>query len=287
MGISMLTFSDLVIYWASINLDGKLGIAQAIQHKGQRPSVNNETRVRTTRAQKLFIALISLIAPILTRADILAGPIINPLNGHHYYLLSENTWTASQAEARALGGNLATVRSAEENQWIVDTFSTFGGTNRQLWIGLNDLQQAGQWRWASGEPVTYVNWAPGEPNFIGEERFVFIYGPGIPYPAGNWNNEYDRSILESWGESGHFYGVVEIDPHEHDPLRVEIRVASVAVRWNSLSNKQYQVQYASTLEPTVWFDLGSPVQGTGTNNVVFDFILDAQQQRFYRVIVLP
>jgi len=68
-------------------------------------------------------------------AGILAGPITNPMNGHIYYLLSQNTWTESQVDAVQLGGNLATINDETEQNWV---YQTFPGTNRNLWIGLAD-----------------------------------------------------------------------------------------------------------------------------------------------------
>jgi len=40
-------------------------------------------------------AALLLLAAIQSRAGIIAGPITNPANGHEYYLLTPNTWTAS------------------------------------------------------------------------------------------------------------------------------------------------------------------------------------------------
>ena len=37
--------------------------------------------------------------------SVLAGPITNSANGHVYYLLNSNTWTASEAKAFKLGGH--------------------------------------------------------------------------------------------------------------------------------------------------------------------------------------
>jgi hypothetical protein len=93
-------------------------------------------------------------------AGILEGPVTNTANGHTYYLLTQNTWTASQSEATRLGGHLATVRNAAEQSWIYQTFS---GTKRNLWIGAVDFTGDGVFRWISDEPISYTNWAPGEP----------------------------------------------------------------------------------------------------------------------------
>src|SRR6266516_6318553 len=95
------------------------------------------------------------------RADILAGPVINPANGDAYYLLSQNTWSNAEAEAVSLGGHLATIRNAEEDRWVYSTFSGFGAA---LWIGLTDRENVFQFTWVSGEPVSYTNWSGGQPD---------------------------------------------------------------------------------------------------------------------------
>ena len=231
------------------------------------------------RTTLLTILLLSH-APLLAFADVIAGPVTNAANGHVYYLLAQSTWNESEAEARDLGGHLVTINDAAENQWVFTNFSTVAGTNRNLWIGLADAQQSGQFVWISGQPVTYQNWSTGEPNFIGQEHYVSMYPSGLPggRTAAAWNNYYDASDI---GSLGPLNGVVEVEAP-----RVNIRVASVAISWNSVTNNFYQVQYATSLAPATWLNLGSPVQGTGTNNVVFDMVLN-QPQRFYQVVVLP
>ena len=80
-------------------------------------------------------------------------------NGSQYLLLEDYlTWDDAQAQAQWLGGNLVTINSAAEEQWLQETFGT-----DKYWIGINDKAQEGVFAWASGEAVTYTNWAPGEP----------------------------------------------------------------------------------------------------------------------------
>jgi hypothetical protein len=89
-------------------------------------------------------------------ADILAGPIKNPANGHQYYLLSPNSWTASEAEAENLGGTLAIIRDADEQKWVFSTFGTNGGANNHLWIGLYRQYPGGPFSWVNGAKVDYT-----------------------------------------------------------------------------------------------------------------------------------
>jgi hypothetical protein len=99
---------------------------------------------------------------------VLSGPVMNANNGHVYYLLSENTWTASEAEAEALGGTLAIIDDQAENDWIYSTFAMYGGIPRNLWIGATDAVVEGTWVWVTGEPWSYMAWATGEPNDSGD-----------------------------------------------------------------------------------------------------------------------
>jgi hypothetical protein len=81
-----------------------------------------------------------------------------------YYLLDEGTWLAKQAEAIALGGELATINNAAENSFLTGAFASF---QLNMWIGLTDQAAEGTFVWISGQPVTYTNWFPGEPNNAG------------------------------------------------------------------------------------------------------------------------
>ena len=55
---------------------------------------------------KAFIATIALLSSSLlaeAQVSLLTGPIVNPANGHSYYLTTPTTWTNAEAFARAMG----------------------------------------------------------------------------------------------------------------------------------------------------------------------------------------
>jgi hypothetical protein len=105
-----------------------------------------------------------------------------------------------------LGGHLATIRTASEQAWIESNFGAYLGTNG-LWIGLNDLTTEGQWVWSSGEPVTFLNWAPGEPNNGStlEEDAGQLLGTASGLAQWQWNDETEwfagvlRPLMEIGG----------------------------------------------------------------------------------------
>ena len=123
----------------------------------------------------------------------LGSPVINAANGHTYQLLTTQTWAASEAEAVALGGHLASIADAQEQKFVFNAFGNFGGQDRLLWIGFNDIAAEGTFGWTDGSPVTFTNWDVGEPNSVGNnEDFVALYYPGFRNP-GSWNDWDDRT----------------------------------------------------------------------------------------------
>ncbi len=167
---------------------------------------------------------------------ILTGPIEDPANGYSYYLLASSDWTDAESQALSMGGNLATVADAADNQWILDTFADYGGVQRFLWIGLYDptgiasddgpggpgSQHAADFVWADGQPYNFSNWTPGEPNDNGsDEYYVEMFPPNTargtgypPAPAGTWNDvpnsAYPYDGNSSGNNFGPVFGVVEV-----------------------------------------------------------------------------
>ena len=125
----------------------------------------------------------------------LNGQPVFERNGH-LYLVTDGSlnWEQAQAQAEALGGNLATVNSRAEEIFLQETF----GFNAR-WIGINDVAAEGDFRWASGENVFYTNWRPGEPNNGGGNENYGLLNGGTTF---QWE---DNSI------SIRHFGLIEIN----------------------------------------------------------------------------
>ena len=149
-------------------------------------------------SQALFISICNSSAFGL----IDAGPILNPNNGHTYYLLSNQVWTDSEIEAVLLGGHLVTISDADENEWVRSTFFNYGSIDRNFWIGFNDIETEGDWVWTSNEPVTYTNFSLGNPDNVNNEDYAFMSSVN-----GMWNDGQNGL----WG-GYNLYGVVAVVP---------------------------------------------------------------------------
>ena len=76
--------------------------------------------------RRLSGALGALAIGILTSASPIAALDIidsatNPANGNLYHLLEPSTWTAAQAEAVELGGDLVTINDQDEHENLAPT----------------------------------------------------------------------------------------------------------------------------------------------------------------------
>ena len=139
-----------------------------------------------------FITLILATIFLALVGNVWSAPIL--YNGHYYELTSATgTWAGSETAAVSKGGHLVTINDSTEEAWLRTTFGT-----SYLWIGMTDQAVEGTWVWISGEPVTYTNWAGGEPNDYYGEDYAVMNWSGI-----QWNDL-------SGGQS--YYGVIETAP---------------------------------------------------------------------------
>jgi hypothetical protein len=183
--------------------------------------------VSIQRKTQLLAIAGTLFCVNAVQAGILTGPTTNPSNGNKYYLLTQNTWSGSEAEAVGLGGHLATINNAAENSWVTSTFSNFQNVPRALWIGLNDVSVEGRFVWVSGQPVAYTNWGPDEPNdYLDIEDWAHIFPSNDTaerYPK--WNDAPNQTNAFGYV----FHGVVEINavPEPSTLLLATLALAAV------------------------------------------------------------
>jgi hypothetical protein len=176
----------------------------------------------------LFVGAAFFSATTQLHADILAGPITNPANGHDYYLLTPDTWTASEFEAEKLGGTLAIIENADEQKWVYSTFSAYGGANYNLWIGLHRPWPGAPLVWVTDEQPTYSNWSQGNPdNAGGMENCVEMYNPRDTQP-GKWNDFGDNAKM---GDP--ICGVVEVPGKSKEKSLTDKETSLVGTWYNN------------------------------------------------------
>jgi hypothetical protein len=126
-----------------------------------------------------------------------------------YELVDDRTYTFKDAEQMAaeLGGHLATIISADEDEAIKNALN--GTLRNTVWIGGTDEKTEGMWEWVTGELWKFSNWDNGQPEstkFQGTEDFSKRYVSGVWH---DWRNqERNEFFLLEYG----YY----TDPHNPD-----------------------------------------------------------------------
>lgn len=189
-------------------------------------------------------------------AEVLGGPLTNPANSHRYYLLSEDTWQASERKAQDLGGHLATVNDLAEQNWIFAQFGAWGGVQRSLWIGLREVGGEGVFRWSSGESLGFTRWLPSQPDnspVSGGESFVHMINASNIYghPGGFWNDI--ASPNKSFPTFDPICGVVEVVPELPPVLSIRSSdPAALEICYSVTPGRTYDLLYCADLRAPVW-----------------------------------
>ncbi|MGH0155944.1 UNVERIFIED_CONTAM: hypothetical protein FKN15_058924, partial [Acipenser sinensis] len=92
------------------------------------------------------------------------------------------TWTAAQQYCREHYTDLVSIKSASENQKLVNTAG-----DKTFWIGLFNEP----WKWShQGDNYTFQNWANEQPNNVGGNEKCVIIGvsDGANQSRGEWND---------------------------------------------------------------------------------------------------
>ena len=104
--------------------------------------------------------------------------ILNVESGKYKFINQQKTWyNADQYCKQTFGTQLAIIKNAYDNNLAAQACQ-----GHECWFGANDRSREHKFKFSNGESVSYTNWAPHEPNNLGNEDCVEIRGNG------QWND---------------------------------------------------------------------------------------------------
>ena len=190
-------WKDTSSYHALINKRGIYKITFELE------GYSRQTVMVPIRRDEIYVVSFVADDPTITKEYAPDYSNVVSFNNHYYSVYSMgqiSDWDSAARYTSALGGYLATITSEEENQFLYDYIRSRGFES--AYFGLTDFGEEGNWRWANGERVTYINWAEGEPsNENGRENYGMYYSA---YTNGEWNDgpgvEYDFAFICEWDD---------------------------------------------------------------------------------------
>ncbi len=188
-----------------------------------------------------------------TNFSIIAGPFLNPATDHYYYLLAATNWTTSETWATNLGGHLVTLDTANEQNWVYDAFANYGGTNRNLWIGLTNSYNGTTFTFGYSSGLTnvvYTNWANSQPdNTCGTANYTFMFAntntPGLWTLADN-----NGFTCASPAATNQVFGVVEVTNLQPNGVQFWISVTNTPGTTNAAFVSSNGCLYANLVDTT-------------------------------------
>jgi hypothetical protein len=182
--------------------------------------------------KKMFSKLTGVTAAIAVGASVTVAGAQNAAvqwrvseggNGHWYRgctLTSNFTWSNALAKARSSGGDLASIVSVAESQWVylhVAADPSLWSIENTFVVGpwIGGFGKDGTWSWTDGSEWSYTEWYPNEGDYSAVEQYTHYYsgiGSQIRTDSrwGNfWGEPMSRSYIVEWSADCNNDGTVD------------------------------------------------------------------------------
>lgn len=103
--------------------------------------------------------------------------VVENYEGHTYkFVPYTKPWHLAKKDAEKQGGYLVVIDQPAEQDFLVQLIRKGANGNvPPTWIGLNDQDEEGHWKWVNGEKADFFSWFDGEPNnHHGSENAVLL-----------------------------------------------------------------------------------------------------------------
>lgn len=102
-----------------------------------------------------------------------------PFHDNCYFFNHDQTggadWNNAKQVCQFLGGHLVDIRDATEKTFVGSHLRTSNSISNQYIIGMTEPEE-GHWKYLNGDEVTFLPWAPGEPNnYSGPENCGTVF----------------------------------------------------------------------------------------------------------------
>ena len=125
-------------------------------------------------------------------------------NGYEYSLIDDlSTYNDHKNKAKDYNAIIVTILDASENDFVKNL-----ANNENIWLGLNDIEIEGLYKWENNTEYNYNNWGVGQPSsFNDSDDYVVMQNNGkwysysylntidYPYQPNLFKTVYKRPVL--------------------------------------------------------------------------------------------
>ncbi|XP_067417521.1 low affinity immunoglobulin epsilon Fc receptor-like [Emydura macquarii macquarii] len=132
-------------------------------------------------------AIVLILLKVATRSICPAGWLPNAGNCYYFSTVRKN-WSYAKQACKDQCAQLIIIENQQEQEFL-----TKNSNGKNYWIGLNDINKEGTFKWIDDSSVSYSNWNKGEPNnHPSDEDCVHMYG------YGKWNDASCGMNQDGW-----------------------------------------------------------------------------------------
>jgi hypothetical protein len=143
-----------------------------------------------------LMCVVAATAPAVCRAGTVVFPMSAGGTGHEYEVVFDPavSYADASAAATATGGHLVSITSPAEQAFVEGLLVGADAMTGSYWIGLQREGTGVDFGWCTGEPLSFNNFAGGEPNdYVRHEDYGQIYWAKNPADdmhdrSGHWND---------------------------------------------------------------------------------------------------
>lgn len=242
-----------------------------------------------------------ILAIVTASAEPIEWKTSNGGNGHFYKLVDvrskfqEALYFATNSLHLGKRGYLVNITSSNENRFVTSLLVQAGV--EVAWIGAEDANKDGVWRWADGpekwfviptDPISKLIPDAGYQNWLANTvvrplsglRFAGIWGITSRGVIGEWQTFSERDDVS-------FVVEYSDDPVQPTQKLLDPRLNIITVKeleFESEPGVSYSLQWKTSLNDDVWFSLPEIIVATETTTHVID--RGGAIRRFYRLQIL-
>ncbi|XP_063410145.1 lithostathine-1-alpha-like [Mytilus trossulus] len=129
-----------------------------------------------------FLVVLLEANVIFNKDDLTRCPPILPRNSNLFAYIDtcfeivhdEHSWNDARGHCQQHGGDLVVIKDLTKQQFVMNALKYLRWDKKGVWIGGTDADKEGEWKWVTGEKMTWGYWQHGQG--VTQTGFLFAKG---------------------------------------------------------------------------------------------------------------
>ncbi|CAN9497611.1 unnamed protein product [Ophioblennius macclurei] len=149
--------SFLLLIGIGVTITRVVNLSGIKQNLTERLQISDLRISSLTEERNQLNANLTKMSEYISRLEMECPTGWDKFNGSCYFVSATlGTWDEGREDCKQRGADLVVIESSEESKFL--------SKNKDSWIGLNDREEEGVWKWVNGAPLTFTDWEKNQPD---------------------------------------------------------------------------------------------------------------------------